>query len=206
MAGSDRGQRYRTRTKNLRKTTPTGDSTMQWNLDTTHSEVGFAVKHLMISTVRGRFKSFAGTGETNADGTLKSVAMTIDATSIDTNVGQRDDHLRSADFFDVAQFAQLTFQSTAIEQKGSDVIVNGLLTMKGVSKPVTLTGEFTPPTKDPWGNPRAALEVSGKLNRKDWGLGWNQALEAGGVVVSEEVKLTIAAQAVAVVAAVPVAA
>ncbi len=179
---------------------------MQWNLDTTHSEVGFAVKHLMISTVRGRFKSVAGSGETNPDGTLKSVAMTIDAASIDTNVGQRDDHLRSPDFFDAAQFPQLTFTSTAIGQKGSDVTVTGVLAMKGVSKPVTLTGEFTAPTKDPWGNPRAALEVSGKLNRKDWGLGWNQALEAGGVVVSEEVKLSIAVQAVAVTVAVPAAA
>ncbi len=179
---------------------------MQWNLDTTHSEVGFAVKHLMISTVRGRFKSVAGSGETNPDGTLKSVAMTIDAASIDTNVGQRDDHLRSPDFFDAAQFPQLTFTSTAIEQQGSDVTVTGVLAMKGVSKPVTLTGEFTAPTKDPWGNPRAALEVSGKLNRKDWGLGWNQALEAGGVVVSEEVKLSIAAQAVAVAVGVPAAA
>lgn len=179
---------------------------MQWNLDTTHSEVGFGVKHLMISTVKGRFKNVTGTGETNPDGTIKSVAMTIDAASIDTNVGQRDDHLRSPDFFDVAQFPQLTFASTAVEQKGADVTITGLLTMKGVSRPVTLTGEFTAPTKDPWGNPRVALEVAGKLNRKEWGLGWNQALEAGGVVVGEEVKLSIAAEATAAAAAVPAAA
>ena len=170
---------------------------MRWNLDTTHAEVGFAVKHLMISTVKGRFKTFTGTGETNPDGTLKSVDMSIDAASIDTNVQQRDDHLRSADFFDAANFPHLAFKSGLITQKGADVTITGDLTIRGATHPVTLTGEYTSPSKDPWGNQRAALAVSGKLNRKDWGLGWNQILEAGGVAVAEEVKLHIEVEAVA---------
>lgn len=171
---------------------------MRWNLDTTHAEVGFAVKHLMISTVKGRFKTFTGIGTTNPDGTLKAVEMTIDAASIDTNAPQRDDHLRSPDFFDAAQFPTLAFASKSVTQKGSDVTIVGDLTIRGQSRPVTLTGEYTAPSKDPWGNSRAALAVSGKINRKDWGLTWNQLLEAGGVAVAEEVKLHVEVEAVAV--------
>ncbi len=170
---------------------------MRWNLDTTHAEVEFAVKHLMISTVKGRFKTFSGTGETDSAGGLKSVELTIDAASLDTNAPQRDEHLRSADFFDVANHAQITFTSSAIEQRGEELSITGELTIRGVAKAVTLIGEYTEPTKDPWGNPRAALSVSGKINRKDWGLVWNMALEAGGVLVGEEVKLSIEVEAVA---------
>lgn len=179
---------------------------MRWNLDTTHAEVEFAVKHLMISTVKGRFKTFTGVGETAVDGTLKSVEMSIDTASIDTNAQQRDDHLRSADFFDVASHPKITFTSKQVTQQGSDVTIAGDLTIRGTSRPVTLTGEYTAPTKDPWGNPRAALAVSAKINRKDWGLGWNMALEAGGVVVGEEVKLSIEVEAVAAQEAAAVAA
>lgn len=171
---------------------------MLWNIDTTHAEVGFAVKHLMISTVKGRFKEFTGTGETNDDGTIRSVAMEIDVASIDTNVEQRDGHLKSPDFFDVANHPKLTFRSTAIRQSGSDVTIEGDLTIRGTTKRITLKGTYTPPTTDPWGNPRAALDVSGVINRKDWGLTWNQALETGGVVVGEDVKIRIEAEAVAV--------
>jgi len=171
---------------------------MRWNLDTTHAEVEFAVKHLMISTVKGHFRTFSGTGTTNPDGTLRSVAMSIDTASIDTNAQARDDHLRSADFFDVANHPHITFTSTGVTQKGVDVTIAGDLTIRGTKRPVTLTGEYTAPTKDPWGNPRAALAVSAKINRKDWGLGWNQLLEAGGVAVSEEVKLSVEVEAVAV--------
>jgi len=170
---------------------------MRWNLDTTHAEVEFAVKHLMISTVKGRFKTFAGTGETSPDGTLKSVEMTIETASLDTNAQQRDDHLRSPDFFDVASHPQITFTSRTIRHHGPEVAITGDLTIRGTTQPVTLRGEYTAPTKDPWGNPRAALAVSAKINRKDWGLGWNMALEAGGVVVGEEVKLSIEVEAVA---------
>ena len=171
---------------------------MRWNLDTTHAAVEFAVKHLMISTVKGRFKAFTGTGETNPDGTLKSVEISIDAASIDTNVQQRDDHLRSADFFDVATFPGIGFASSTVSQRGADVTITGNLTIRGATHPVTLTGEYTAPSRDPWGNARAALVVSGRINRKEWGLVWNQVLEAGGVAVGEDVKLHIEAEAVAV--------
>jgi polyisoprenoid-binding protein YceI len=171
---------------------------MQWNIDPTHAELEFAVKHLMISTVKGRFRTFTGTGTTNPDGTLASVAMQIDAKSLDTNVTPRDEHLRSADFFDVERHPQLTFASTAIRQKGSDLDIVGDLTIRGVTRSVTLTGEYTAPSKDPWGNSRAALAVGGKISRKEWGLTWNQALELGGVAVGDEVKLRIEAEAVAV--------
>ncbi len=171
---------------------------MRWNLDTTHAEVEFAVKHLMIFTVKGRFRTFMGTGSTNHDGMLKSVDMTIDVASIDTNTQSRDEHLRSADFFDAASHPQFTFGSTTVTQTGLDVTITGNLTMRGVSRPVTLTGKYTAPSKDPWGNTRAALAVGTKINRKDWGLGRNMALGAGGVVLGEEVKRSIEVEAVAV--------
>ena len=179
---------------------------MRWTLDTTHAEVEFAVKHLMISTVKGRFKTFVGSGETNPDGTLQSVEMSIDTASLDTNVQQRDDHLRSADFFDAAGHPKIEFVSKHVAQAGPDVTIVGELTIRGATHPVTLTGEYTSPTKDPWGNARAALVVRGKINRKDWGLGWNQILEAGGVAVGEEVKLSIEVEAVAATVAAPIAA
>jgi len=169
---------------------------MQWTLDTTHSAAEFAVKHLMISTVKGHFKTFTGTGETNADGSLKSAELTIDAASLNTNVDARDNHLRSADFFDVEKFPSITFRSTKIAQKGTDIAITGDLTMHGVTKPVMLKGELAESVTDPWGNPRTALAVSATINRKDWGLQWNQALEAGGWAVGEEVKLNVEFEAV----------
>jgi len=171
---------------------------MKWTLDTTHSAAEFAVKHLMISTVKGHFKTFTGTGETNADGTLKSAQLTIDTSSINTNVEARDNHLKSPDFFDVAKFPAITFKSTKIEQQGSDISITGDLTMHGVTKPVTLKGELTSVVTDPWGNQRTALAVNGKINRKEWGLGWNQVLETGGIAVGEEVKLSVEFEAIAV--------
>lgn len=168
-----------------------------WTIDSTHSATEFSVKHMMISTVRGRFAKFTGTGETNEAGALTSVAMDIETASIDTNTAQRDEHLRSADFFDSAVHPLMTFRSTAITQQGSDLSITGDLTIRGVTHPITLVGEYNAPVIDPWGNQRAALAVSGKLSRKQWGLEWNMALEAGGVIVSDEVKLTIEAEAVA---------
>jgi len=170
---------------------------MKWTLDTTHSAAEFAVKHLMISTVKGHFKTFTGTGETNEDGTLKSAELTIDVGSISTNVDARDNHLKSPDFFDVAQYPTITFKSTKIEQSGTDITITGDFTMHGVTKPVTLKGELTGAVTDPWGNQRTALAVNAKINRKDWGLHWNQALEAGGFAVGEEVKLSVEFEAVA---------
>ena len=147
---------------------------MRWTIDTTHAEVEFSAKHLMISTVKGRFRTFSATGETNPDGTIKGMEMTIDAASLDTNVQQRDDHLKSADFFDVANHPNLTFRSTKVTYQGDQLTIVGDLTIRGTTRPVTLTGEYTAPAKDPWGNLRAALEVSTKINRKDWGLVWNK--------------------------------
>lgn len=170
---------------------------MKWNLDTTHSVAEFAVKHLMISTVKGRFNTFTGTGETNDDGTLKSATLTIDVASINTNVEARDNHLRSADFFDAANFPLITFRSTNIQQKGTDIAITGDLTIHGETRPVTLKGDITPSVMDPWGNQRSALAVGAKINRKDWGLHWNQALEAGGWAVGEDVKIHVEFEAVA---------
>ena len=170
---------------------------MKWNLDTAHSAAEFAVKHLMISTVKGRFNTFTGSGETGPDGVIKNAELAIDAASINTNVDARDNHLRSADFFDVEKFPKITFKSTKIDHKGTDITITGDLTIHGVTKPVTLKGEFTPPVTDPWGNSRSALAVSTKINRKDWGLHYNQALEAGGWVVGDEVKINVEFEAVA---------
>lgn len=179
---------------------------MKWNIDVTHGIAEFSVKHMMISTVKGHFRTLEGRGETNPDGTLKTAEVDIDAASIDTNMPSRDEHLRSPDFFDAANHPRITFRSTQIEQKGNDVTIVGDLTMRGVSKPVTLTGEVSATVKDPWGNQRAALSVDGKLNRLAWGLQWNMALEAGGFMVSEEVKLHIEVEVVAAVEQVPAAA
>jgi polyisoprenoid-binding protein YceI len=174
---------------------------MKWNLDTTHSAAEFAVKHLMISTVKGHFRTFTGTGETDANGALKSAELTIAASSINTNVDARDNHLRSPDFFDVANFPTITFKSTKIAQDGTDIAITGDLTMRGVTKPVTLKGEITAAVTDPWGNARSALAVTTKINRKEWGLTWNQALEAGGWAVGEDIKISVEFEAVAVVVA-----
>jgi polyisoprenoid-binding protein YceI len=175
---------------------------MQWKLDTTHTQVGFSVKHMAISTVRGRFTKFDGTGETDAAGQLVKATFTIDAASIDTNQEQRDAHLRSADFFDAGQFPTLTFVSTAIRQDGGDITITGDFTMHGVTRSLTLQGETAPVVKDPWGMTRTALTLEAKINRKDWGLTWNQALELGGLMVSEDVKLSIELEAVGVAEAV----
>jgi polyisoprenoid-binding protein YceI len=175
---------------------------MQWNLDTTHTQVGFSVKHMAISTVRGRFTKFNGSGETDASGRLVKATFTIDVASIDTNQEQRDAHLRSEDFFDAAKHPTLTFESTGVTQDGSSITITGNFAMHGVTRPLTLKGEASPVVKDPWGMQRTALTLEGKLNRKEWGLNWNQALEFGGLMVSEEVKLSIELEAVAVAAAV----
>jgi len=170
---------------------------MQWKLDTTHTQVGFSVKHMAISTVRGRFTKFDDAGETNDAGNLANATFTIETASLDTNQEQRDAHLRSADFFDAEQYPTLTFTSTSISQHGTDVEIAGTFTMRGVSKPLTLKGELSSTVKDPWGMTRTALALEGKLNRKEWGLSWNQALELGGLMVSEDVKLSIELEAVA---------
>ena len=170
---------------------------MKWKLDTTHTQVGFSVKHMSISTVRGRFSKFDGAGETDEAGKIAKAEFTIDATTIDTNQEQRDGHLKSADFFDVEKYPTMTFESTDVKYDGADITIKGNFTMRGVTKPVILKGESSPVVKDPWGMTRTALTLEGKLNRKDWGLNWNQALELGGLMVSEDVKLHLELEAVA---------
>ncbi len=170
---------------------------MLWTIDPTHALVEFSVKHMAISTVKGRFNSFTATGETNDAGVPTAVAMEIDAASVFTNNEQRDGHLKSPDFFDVANHPKLTFKSTRITGSGDDLTIVGDMTIRGVTKSITLTGGISQTVTDPWGNKRTSLAASGKLSREDFGLTWNQALEFGGVLVSNEVKLHIEAQAVA---------
>lgn len=163
---------------------------MQWNIDPNHTGIEFAVRHMGIATVRGRFRKFDGTVALDEDGRLRQAHVTIDAASIDTGVADRDNHLRSADFFEVGRFPTIVFRSTAIERAGNGTYrVTGDLTMHGQTRPVTFEVEPAQPVKDPWGNRRVAATATGKLNRKDWGLTWNAALETGGVLVSEKIKL-----------------
>lgn len=171
---------------------------MQWDIDTAHTSIAFAVRHLGIATVRGRFRTFAGSVQLNDDGSLRGATMTIDAASIDSGVDQRDDHLRSADFFDVASHPSITFQSTHVQRaRDNRYRVTGNLTMRGATHPVTLDLEVENEVRDPWGNRRVAATARGTLDRTTWGLTWNQLLELGGFAVSEEVKLELEVQAVA---------
>ncbi len=171
---------------------------MNWTIDSTHSSIDFSVRHLAISTVRGRFKNFAAQAEVGPDGRLQKIEATIEPQSIDTGVADRDAHLRSADFFDVAKYPEIRFVSTFIKPLDkARTEVTGELTMHGVSKPVTFVLESGEAIKDPWGNRRLAAAASGVLNRKDWGLTWNQLLELGGVAVSDEVKWSLEVEAVA---------
>ncbi len=166
---------------------------MRWNIDNSHSTAEFSVRHLMITNVKGRFGTVSGTVDyDSANPEAAQINVTIDATSIDTRDEKRDGHLRSPDFFDTEKFPQITFVSKKVVKGGDGLLATGDLTMHGVTKEITLDVE-TPsaPGKDPWGNTRIGASASGKLNRKDWDLGWNAALEAGGVLVGEQVKINI---------------
>jgi polyisoprenoid-binding protein YceI len=168
-----------------------------WTIDPAHSLVELAVKHMMFSTVKGRFASVAGTivlNEQNLAGS--SVIAEIDAGSIDTGEAQRDGHLRSADFLDVESFPTIAFRSTEIVPRGRDgFVLVGDLTIHGVTREVSLEAELTGQGSDPWGGKRAGFAASTTINRKDFGLTWNQALEAGGVLVSDQVKISLEIQA-----------
>ena len=168
----------------------------KWVLDNTHSELVFKVKHLMITNVKGAFRKFNATLVADGDDfTKSSVTATIDAASISTNEENRDNHLRSADFFDAANHPSLTFKGTAFKKVNDDEYeLTGLLTIRGVSKEVKLDVEFGGFMKDPYGNEKAGFSLEGKINRKDFGLNWNAALETGGVLVSEEVKISAEVQ------------
>ena len=172
-------------------------ATTAWHIDPVHSHVEFAVRHLMISTVRGRFREFSGTltGDPS-DPAGASVTITIDAASIDTREGQRDAHLRSADFFDADRFPEITFTSTNVASDGDHLNVAGFLTIRGVTKKVTLRVTPEGRAKDPWGGERAGYSATTTVNRKDFGLTWNQALETGGVLVGDEVRISIGMQLV----------
>jgi polyisoprenoid-binding protein YceI len=164
-------------------------------IDATHSNVEFAVKHMMITTVKGRFGDVTGTVTIPASG-QPSVDVTIAAASIDTRVEARDNHLKSADFFDVEQYPELRFVSTKVQRTDDGYALSGDLTIRGITRPVTLTVTEEGAGIDPWGNRKASFTAVGKINRTDFGLTWNAALETGGVLVSEDVKLAIDAQLV----------
>ena len=163
-----------------------------WVLDPTHSEITFKVKHLMITNIKGEFRTFsASISSSSADFTSAKASANIDVNSIFTNNNDRDGHLKSADFFDVENNPAITFTSTGFaKSSGSNFILTGVLTIKGVAKEVQLDVEFAGINKDPWGNEKAGFTLEGKINRKDWGLNWNAALETGGVLVGEEVKIS----------------
>ena len=165
-----------------------------WNVDPIHSAAEFKVKHMMISNVKGQFTGVSGVLSLDEANLTKShVEATIDAASINTRDAQRDGHLKSADFFDVEKFPTLSFKSTRVENAGGgELAVAGDLTIHGVTRNVVFTVEGpTPATKDPWGNTRVGLSATTKINRKDFGLTWNAALETGGILVGEEVTLTL---------------
>jgi polyisoprenoid-binding protein YceI len=167
---------------------------VQWIADTTHTVVGFQVKHLMISNVKGTFSSYGIEVSTEGDdfGTAQ-IAFWADLNSISTGDAQRDGHLRSADFFDADIHPKMTFKSTRIEgyDGRSDFKIHGDLTIRGQAHPVELKVEMGGIVKDPWGNTKAGFTITGKVNRKAWGLVWNAALEGGGFLVGEEVKINI---------------
>jgi len=173
---------------------PLTASASTWTVDPDHSNVGFKVKHLMVSNVKGSFDKFTATVDLNdKDITKSKVEVSIDSSSINTNVQKRDDHLRNADFFDVAKFPAITFVSKKIVKAGTDKLkVTGDLTMHGITREVVLDVEGpTKESKDPWGNIRKGAVATTKINRKDFGLAWNKTLETGGVAVGEEIAITL---------------
>ncbi|KFA93323.1 YceI family protein [Archangium violaceum] len=165
----------------------------EYDIDSAHSGANFSVKHMMVSNVRGAFSKVTGTANIDEkDITKSTVQAVIDATTINTNEPKRDEHLKSPDFFDTAKYPTITFKSTKVEKAGDNLKVMGDLTMHGVTKPVTLDVEgFTTEAKDPWGNTKRGGTATTKINRKDFGLGWNKVLDTGGVAVGEEVAITL---------------
>jgi len=166
-------------------------SKIKWNLDPAHSEVTFKVKHMMITNVSGSFTDFSVDAETEGEDFTKSaVNFTAKTASVNTNSEQRDGHLRSPEFFDSEKFPEIKFRATKYEKvSGNDYKLKGDLTIKDVTKNISLDVEYGGIQKDPWGNMKAGFTVTGKINRKDFGLNWNAALETGGVMVSDEVKI-----------------
>jgi polyisoprenoid-binding protein YceI len=173
-------------------------STIKWNLDPTHSEITFKVKHLMISTVTGQFKKFniEGETETNDFNSAKKIEFTADVDSIDTNNEQRDAHLKSADFFKAEEHPQIKFSGKKYEADGNEGKLYGDLTIAGTTKPVTLNVDFGGIVVDPYGQTKAGFTVTGKISRKEFGLTWDAVTEAGNVVVSDDIKINAEIQLV----------
>ncbi len=168
-----------------------------YKVDTGHSQVNFVVTHLMISKVRGLFTEFEGQIEADPGAkTVQSVKGVVQTASIDTREEKRDKHLRSPDFFSAADYPQMTFTSKRISGSGDNITVHGDLTIRGNTKEVALTGKFLGVVQDPWGNERVGFEASGQINRQEFGLKWNKMLEAGGVVVGDEVEITLEIEAI----------
>lgn len=168
----------------------------KWTIDPAHSEIGFSVKHMMISKVKGSFESFEAVVEANEEdlsGAL--IDFKINVASINTNNEDRDNHLRSADFFDVENYPEIKFSANDITKKGSEYELTGDLTIKGVTRPVTFEVEYGGKGTNPWGQEVVAFSAEGKVNRRDFGLTWNQALETGGVLVGEDIKISLELEA-----------
>jgi polyisoprenoid-binding protein YceI len=169
-----------------------------YTIDPTHTRLGFSTRHAMVTTVRGAFGEFSGDAVVDTQNPAASkVTVTIKAASIDTGVADRDAHLRSADFFDVETYPEITFVSTDVSRDGDDWTIAGDLTIKDVIKPVTIEFESTGSARDPFGNTRIGFEGRTTINRKDWGLSWNAALETGGFLVSDKIKLDFDISAIA---------
>jgi polyisoprenoid-binding protein YceI len=167
-----------------------------WKIDAAHSTVGFSVKHAMISKTRGKFTSFEGQAVIDAANPEASTAyIEIDAASVDTGSEQRDGHLRSADFWDAEVNPKITFTSTSSKLDGDDLIMTGDLTIKGITKPVDIKWEFTGVGGDPWGTVKAGFEGTATINRQDWNVSWNAAIETGGFLVSDKVQLVLEIEA-----------
>lgn len=178
----------------------TSELTGKYNIDPAHSRVGFVARHAMVTKVRGAFNDIEGSGYLDVEDPSKSkVELTIKVASIDTRNADRDTHLRTNDFLSVEEYPEITFRSSSVERRDDvNYRVTGDLTIKGVTKPVTVDFEFTGTAVDPWGNTRIGFEGQTVINRKDWGVNWNVALEAGGVLVSEKVTLEFEIAAVKV--------
>jgi len=168
------------------------DISGDYTIDTSHSRLGFVARHAMVTKVRGSFADWSGTAHIDTANPADSwVKLTIQAASVSTGVADRDGHLTSADFFDVENFPEWTFASTAVSRDGEEWTITGDLTIKDVTRPVTIEFEEGGSAKDPFGNLRIGFEGQTTVNRKDWGLGWNAALETGGILVSEKIKLEL---------------
>ena len=178
---------------------------IKWAVDSTHSELTFKIKHLMISHVSGSFKTFQAQAETSGeDFTTARITLTADMDSINTNNEARDTHLRTADFFETDKYPQLTFRSTNVEKLDDEnFALHGELTLKGITNPVTLNAEYSGTTKDPWGGERAGFVITGKISRSAFGVTFNAVLETGGVALSDDVKIHSEIQLVKEQVAVP---